>query len=84
MIHSPILQIKSIFHQVLSTSFVFGFDLQSGFCGPKRIISPFYWLRIRVGHPCQGLVAKPLNIKALPANNLYLLLEFHTGTPNIE
>ena len=72
-----------MFHEVPIEVFVFGFAFQSWFCGPKRVIPPFYWPRIRVGHPCQGALAKPLNIKGT-ANNLYPLSHFHTETPNIE
>jgi len=71
-----------MFYALLTEVFVFG-CLKLLFLWIQAAIPPFYWPRIRVGHPCQGPVAKPLNIKGT-ANILYPLSQFNTGTPNIE
>jgi len=71
-----------MFHEVTREVFVFG-CLKLLFLWIQAAIPPFYWPRIRVGHPCQGALAKPLNIKGT-TNNLYPLSHFHTETPNTE
>jgi hypothetical protein len=71
-------------YEVLTEVFVFGFALESCFCGSTQPFPLSIGLVFGFAILVRGLSLSPSTSEAVSANKLYPLSQFHSGTPNID